>query len=271
MIQNNDLTFLIVSYDGYSDLWDNFFECKEKFWKDCPYEFVLANNTKQYKRNNVRVINCGKDAQWSTRTRIGLKSIETKYICFLLEDFFISSVIDNKKIENAIHIMKNNDIYYYKLMSLSKISTSYYDKTNKLRTIPTNLKYGISLLAAIWEKEYFLKLIGQDDYNPWKFEIERNLEVDNAADNTSLAGVYDERNILNICRMIVQGKYLPSSIEIMKNRGIIVDLSMRGVHSKLFEYKNRMKDKIFPLFRKNRLAMLVANYVGIETVTNKNK
>lgn len=268
---NNDLTFLLVSYDGYSDLWDNFFECKEKFWKDCPYEFVLANNTKQYKRDNVRVINCGKDAQWSTRTRMGLESIGTRYVCFLLEDFFISGFVDNEKIRNAVNVMDENDIPYYKLMSLSKISTPYFDKTNRLRIIPANLKYGVSLLAGIWEKDYFLKLIGWDNYNPWKFEIERNVEVDNAADNTSLAGIYDERNILNICHMIVQGKYLPTSVKVMKNRGIIVDFSLRGVHGRFFEYKNRIKDMIFPLFRKNRLAVFVANAVGIETVTNKNK
>lgn len=268
---NNDLTFLIVSYDGYSDMWNTFFECKEKYWNDCPYEFVLANNTIEYVRRDVRVINCGKDAQWSTRTRMGLEAINTQYVCFLLEDFFISEDVDNQKIERAVKIMRDNGINYYKLMSLSKIRTPYFDKANKIRTIPANLKYGISLLAAIWERQHFLSLIGPEDYNPWKFEIDRNVDVDNSRDDKSLVGVYDERNLLNICHMVVQGKYLPSAVSTMTKKGIIISTDKRGIHSTFFEKKNTLKDTFFPILRKSKLAGFIANIIGIETVTNKNK
>lgn len=267
----NDLTFLIVSYDGYADMWDAFFECKEKYWKDCPYEFVLSNNIIDYQRKNVRVINCGKDAQWSTRTRMGLEAISTKYVCFLLEDFFISEDVDNQKIERAVKAMKDNDINYYKLMSLSKINTPYFDRVNGLRTIPVNLKYGVSLLAAIWDRQHFLSLIGYEDYNPWKFEIDRNVDVDKSCDDKSLAGVYDERNILNICHMVVQGKYLPSAVSTMTKKGITIPTDRRGVHSVFFEKKNMLKDVLFPVLRKSKVADFVANIIGFETVTNKNK
>ena len=266
---DKNLTFLVVSYDGYSDMWDVFFECKEKFWKDCPYEFILANNTINYRREGVRVVNCGKNAQWSTRTRLGLEAINTPYVCFLLEDFFLSENIDNTLIEEAINLMKSDDIKYYKLLSLSKIKTSRYKNYSGLRVIPSDLKYGVSLLAAIWERKHFLEIIGPDDYNPWRFEIERNEETNNR--EGVIAGVYDERNILNICHMVVQGKYLPSAVRTMTKKNIKIPISTRGVHSVFFEFRNKLKDIFYPVFRKSKLLTCFADHVGINTVTKKNK
>ena len=117
----NNLTILVVSYDGYRDMWNDFFNCKKLNWPDCPYETVLANNIDDFQYEGVRVINCGKDAQWSTRTRKALEAINTKYVCFMLEDFFISKKVETTVIEDVLKTMETNEIKYYKLLSLSKL------------------------------------------------------------------------------------------------------------------------------------------------------
>lgn len=266
---SGDLTILIVSYDGYMDMWPMFFKCMHDNWPDCPYEVVLANNEASFEFDKVRVIHCGKDAQWSTRTRKALESISSKYVCFLLEDFFISKTVKTNEIKDVLQTMDSYSVKYYKLMSLSKIKTQYFNKERGERIIPSNLKYGISLLAAIWDRNYFLDLIGKEDYNPWRFEIDRNNEAE-VADDT-VCGIYNERNLLNICHMVVQGKYLPSSLKKMKNNGYNISFEARGVHSRFFEKKNRLKDVIYPIFRKSSFLMKMASFLGFETITNKNK
>lgn len=266
---SGDLTILIVSYDGYMDMWPMFFKCMHDNWTDCPYEVVLANNEASFEFDKVRVIHCGKDAQWSTRTRKALESISSKYVCFLLEDFFISKTVKTNEIKDVLQTMDSYSVKYYKLMSLSKIKTQYFNKERGERIIPSNLKYGISLLAAIWDRNYFLDLIGKEDYNPWRFEIDRNNEAE-VADDT-VYGIYNERNLLNICHMVVQGKYLPSSLKKMKNNGYNIPFEARGVHSCFFEIKNRLKDVIYPIFRKSSFLMKMASFLGFETITNKNK
>ena len=270
-LKNKDLTILVVSYDGYSDMWPDFFNCKKINWPDCPFETVIANNEKSFDFDNVRVINCGKSAQWSTRTRIALEAINTKYVCFLLEDFFISEKVDTSVINDVLTTMESNNLKYYKLMSLSKIATPYFDKHKGERTIPANLKYGVSLLAAIWDREYFLSLVGKEDYNPWRFEIERNQDAEAAGTDTTLCGLYNEKNILKICHMVVQGKYLPSSVKRMRSLGFDINVGERGCHSCFYEYKNSLKDKLYPLLRKSRIASSIAAALGVETVTSKNQ
>lgn len=265
---SGDLTILIVSYDGYMDMWPMFFKCMHDNWPDCPYEVVLSNNEAPFEFEKVRVIHCGKNAQWSTRTRIALESISSKYVCFLLEDFYISEPVNTKDIEDAVLTMNTNSINYYKLMSLSTIKTKYYNREKGERIIPSNLKYGISLLAAIWNKDYFLELIGKEDYNPWRFEIERNKDADNVSD--TLVGIYNEMNLLRICHMVVQGKYLPSALRKMKERGYLISLEERGSHSWSFEIKNRIKDRLYPMLRQSRLLMKIADWLGVDTITRKN-
>lgn len=226
----NDLTLLVVSYDGYSDMWNNFFKCKEIFWPDCPYDTVLANNTIPYERDGVKTINCGKDAQWSSRTRIALQEIKTKYVCFVLEDFYFSAPINTKDFEDAIQLMETDNIKYYKLLSFSDIETADYRGFSHLQQIPDNFPYGISLMSAIWDREFFLEKIGGGNYNPWKFEVDRLVEEKEKIGDTTV-GVYDNRNPLNICHMAVQGEYLPPAVKQMKKCGIDIDTTQRSVMS----------------------------------------
>ena len=41
MYNNSDLSIVVVSYDGYSDLWDDFFTLKNQNWANCPYPTYL--------------------------------------------------------------------------------------------------------------------------------------------------------------------------------------------------------------------------------------
>ena len=266
------MTILVVSYDGYSDLWDNFFKCKELYWRDCPYETVLANNKLEYKRDGVRVIHCGSDAQWSTRARTALKSIDSKYVCFLLEDFFISSFVDSSLVEGALNLMEQDSLKYYKLLSFSKIRTPQYKNKFGIKEIPNNLNYGVSLLAAIWEKDYFLEKIGEEDYNPWRFEADRNVESESASsDEKYIDKVYDSRNILNICHMIVQGKYIRRGVHVIAQKGINVDLSKRPVMtiSETFSYK--LKRFGSPIIRKYPFLRGLLKFVGFNSVEMDNR
>ena len=265
------LTLLLVSYDGYSDMWPTFFECKEKFWPDCPYPMVLANNEKGMDISNLRIINCGKDAQWSTRTRKALESIDTKYVLFLLEDLFISGVVKTEHIENALNLMDEDGIDYYKIMTFSKIKTPLYKGIDYLHRIPASLPYGVSLQAAIWEKNHFLEVVGKDDYNPWVFEIERLEEEQRTKEPEKLLGVFDSRNVLNICHMVVQGKYLPDSVAHMENVGIKVDTTLRETMSWKEDFIYTLKDFIAPFTDRHPRIRNFLRVIGPKSVVSKNQ
>lgn len=269
-MNDKDLTLLLVSYDGYGDMWPAFFECKEKFWPDCPYPLVLANNQRNYRAHNIRVINCGKDAQWSTRTRLALESVESKYVLFLLEDLFISGVVKTADLQAAIDLMEKDSLYYYKIMTFSKIRTKNYKGIDYLHEIPASWPYGISLQAAIWNREFFLNMVGKNDYNPWVFEVRRLEEEQSSKEPDKIVGVFDDRNILNICHMVVQGKYLPKSLKTIQSKGIHVDTKSRAIMSFYEDIIYSIKLKVSSFTDRHPLIRNLLRIIGPQSVARHN-
>lgn len=259
------LTIICVSCDEYADMWPNFFKCKQRYWPDCEFETVLVNNELIVDISGIKVINCGINAQWSTRTRMALEQINTKYVCFMLEDFWISKKVDNSLIAEVLNTMEDDGLKYYKLDSFSKIKTRHYKSTDHLYEIPSTLKYGISLLTAIWDREYFLQMLGKEDYNPWLFEASRNKEVAQSQ-TEKLLGVYDNRDILHICHMVVQGHYLPVSAKKMIKQGIVLNTEKRKVYCGIAYWKYRVKKAMsqYPNVKK------ILNILGWKSISDKN-
>lgn len=249
----NEMTILVASCDQYADIWDDFFACKEQNWPDCPFKTVLVTNHKIAENGDCETITCG-DTNWSTRIRLALEAINTKYVCFLMEDFLISEPVDTNEINNLVKMMDCDGLKYCKLCNGSPIKTAYYKEYRYVRVIPANYRYGISLMAAIWDRQFFIECLGTEDYSPWKFEFDRNQEAAVATDE--LAGVYDERNILHICQLVVQGKIMPAAVREMKRKNYRIRCQGRPILSFretfLFWLKNNMSElsKSVPMIKR---------------------
>lgn len=229
--KNSSMAILVIGFDGYSDLWDDYFGLLNKFWPNRKYPTFLSNNVLKPHYENVSVINCGHDAEWSRKVKLALEVIDNQYICLLLEDFFTGDVVINEEIDDAIEFISNNNVKYYKLNSFSKVNSSKYKKYKYLHTIPGNLPYGVSLQPAIWEKRFLEELLGNENYNAWKFEYARVKESLNKT-NFPLEGcVFDDRNILKIQHGVVQGQFLPPVVKYFEKRNYVLDTSKRKIMS----------------------------------------
>ena len=87
-MQTINCTILVMSSDGYEDCWSPFFQLKDKYWKDCPYETYVATETKDCKYAKTLKHNYPID-QWTTRIREALKEIKTKYVLLMVDDFLL--------------------------------------------------------------------------------------------------------------------------------------------------------------------------------------
>lgn len=267
----DDLTILVVSTKSYSDLWEGFFSCKENFWNDCPYHTVLSTDVNNYTRQGVEVISTGTYSEWSVRAKNALNKIKTKYVCFLLEDFYITKKVDTKKIEQALEIMKRDNIRHYKLFSLSKIKTPTYKENEYILTIPESLPYGLSLIAGIWEKDFFLQKIGNGIYNPWKFEVDRLEEEKKSNGSMRLVGLFDKRNILNITHMVVQGKYLRKSYKTISKINPSYLSNTRKKMSLIDALLYRSKSMLSDLKKNSHFVEYLLSPLNKYSVTSRNK
>lgn len=233
-----DVAVLIIGFDGYKDVWDSYFELLEKYWSDRPKTY-LATGELRPNYNNVTVISAGKDAEWSKKAMAALQQIEEEYVILLLEDFFTTTYVDNSKLMHIIKLMKENKLKYCRLLDQKKMKGQRFKGNKHIKIIPRNDKYGLCLEPAIWNKEFLKQLVGDENYNPWIFEmrlIQKQLHNKEYTDC-----IQDDSNILEITHGIVQSKYLPQAIRVFKKQNYEFDLKSREVLSFKDNFKYRLK------------------------------
>lgn len=229
------LSILVLSCDAYSDLWDDFFNLRDKYWNETSISWYLVTESKKYYRKNVNVINCGYELNWTGRLRHAVTTINTQYIGVFLEDYFITDYVDTDRIYNLLIEMHDSGVTYLNLGDVFNSIIGMKDKTyfkEGLIVIPQHKKYGISAAAAIWDCSFLLEKLGADDYSAWQFEIERCKE---AASLQGLGGflLCDEQKSFNVSELpvVIQGKFYPKTIRYFKNRGYSINTSTRGMMS----------------------------------------
>ena len=201
MIENNtsQLAILMLSCDKYSDLWDDFFNLKERFWPDCPYHCYLATDTKGYHREGVDVIHFGNIRTWTICAAKAIEQIKEPYIALFLEDAFIYKTIDTSIIEEnlSLFVKHKMDFLTMERNRMEKALTSEDRAAPHIWRINRHRKYGIDTSAAIWEKGFLRKALQKEDCNAWQFEVNYCKEAES---EEGLQGeiFFDDRQPFNI-------------------------------------------------------------------------
>lgn len=218
-MMNRDMTIVFIGFDGYSDMWDDCIRLYKKFWPDCPYKTLFVNNEKNVTWEGIEVLHAGQDAEWSRKVQLAIEKVDTPYICLLLEDFLVGKRIDTAQIKKTVSFIKEDNIRYFKLVNMSravKNTDPIYKGKKFLHVIPESDEYGVSLQAAIWNKEYLAELVGDENYNAWIFEFDRVKEAIGKPDAAKEGCIFDDRNIFNLKHGVVQSKYIPGTVKYFK-------------------------------------------------------
>ena len=238
----NDVSVLIIGFDGYKDVWDHDIELMNKYWPDRPRTY-LANSMLNPNYENVEIINAGSNSEWSKKVQVALNKIETTYVMLLLEDFFITDYVDNQQLESVMKMVETDGIKFYQiLVQLVKQSWEKgkpYKGNKEIIIIPSDKKYGINLQAAIWNKEFLRQTVGTGNYNAWEFEVNQLGTED--YNKEKIEYLIDTRNILNITHAVVQSKYLRSAKRKLRKLGIEISESERAQLCMLDNFKYELK------------------------------
>lgn len=268
----NDVSILVVGYDGYIDVWNHFFELMNKYWSERPKTYLATSElTPHY--DSVEVIPAGKNTEWSKRASVALEKIETPYVILMLEDFFISDYVDNDLVRASLKLVEENQIKFYQIL-VQLIKQSWekgkpYKGNKHIHIVPRNKKYGINLQAAIWNTDFLREKIGDGNYNAWKFEMNQ-LETENYNDK-KIEYLIDDRNILNITHTIVQSQYLRSAIRKMEKINHHIDPSERKILSKKEDFKYNLKLFMYSVTPKalTKPAKMIGKMMKIDFVTDR--
>lgn len=222
-----ELSLLIVSCDKYSDLWPYFFRFVEIHWPDCPFPMWLGANHQVWPGKQAQTICVGDDRSWALNLRAMLEKVETPWVIFLLEDFFLVQDVSTRKLQTALSVAQREDADCLRVAVSERASVvdpgtvREYDGV-AIGVFPKGTSYRISTQAAIWKKRTLLTLL-DDSYSAWDFE-HVGTQVAERLDLT-IMGVAEP--IVKYRHAVERGKWLPQGVENCKRAGLTIDYSKR--------------------------------------------
>lgn len=234
---NNKVTVLINSCDLYKSAWEPFLELFLIQWPDCPYDFVINSETLDYtgKIKNVKAVHPDDKAMtWTQRFRYVLNHIESEYILFFIEDYFVLKPVNTRVFEHAVKVMDENpNVGMISLASTQKTGIKTYDyEDNDFYSRKIDEKNLIWCRTNLYRKDYLLKLL-RDHETIWNFESYASyramklpyiiLQQNNNSPETFTFSVKVENGI-----GITRRKWLKGNIDLFKEYNIDVDFDELG-------------------------------------------
>lgn len=217
---------VVISFDGYKDLWDIFFKCYEKFFPDCTLPIYLITNNEVPDYPHVTVVTTGTEISWSYRVRNALDRIPEDTLLVLLEDYFLWKETDSEKIEELFRIFLEN---HYDYLRVIPIPAQHKKKPHGAYMLDSSALYGVNLQAAIWKKSYLQKLLYNDNFSAWEFEARQK-----TASPVRIEGKCATLNYVGLDYLngVIQGKWYPRTIKELKKCGILVSTDHRPMIKK---------------------------------------
>lgn len=239
-----DCTILVNSCDKYEDAWDPFFRILKMQWPECEqYKIILNTETKVYNCDflNVETVCGGKERTWSQRLRFAVSHIETDYLLYMLEDFFLLEKVSNESFLEALELIKKGEIGYIGLKyQKNREYRNPADEDNSIRFIEKDKVVSvnrINSMTALWDKKWLLNII-RDHETPWEFELygsersrrtpEKVLIINNS--DGVCPCVFNYNVDIHHGHGITGGKWLPKNIELFDKYGISVDFEKLGIN-----------------------------------------
>jgi hypothetical protein len=149
----------------------------KKYWKELDFpivlntEFSIYDNSYGVESTRSHEGVTDRKLTWSECLIVALNKIDTEFVIYMQEDYFIDSPVDHRSILSFLTMMEGNkNLKYIGLTNIGNKSPfmKYYD--DRLLLVSQNSRYRISTQAAIWRKDTLLSYLVANE-NGWMFEI----------------------------------------------------------------------------------------------------
>jgi glycosyltransferase involved in cell wall biosynthesis len=164
---------LVVSSDGYRDLWLPFFRLFRQYWPDCPFPVYLGAQTASADVPEVQTLHAGPGESWSGSLRCFLNQLDCENVLLLLEDFFLCDTVSTGKVLDQIAVLRKLEGTVLRLHPNPRptISLGEWPGIGEQHRLAP---FRVSLQASIWNREDLLGLL-KDGESAWEFELKGTL------------------------------------------------------------------------------------------------
>ena len=177
--RTSKISILVSSCDKYQEAWFPFFSFFSKYWPTCHYPKYLLTETMSFSGDMVTTINSDKKA-WSSRLLDALCRIDSEYILFFLDDFFLMKPVKTEVLDQYVGYMeRDKDISVIYLKSIAN-QHRQSEKYSGLIEMEKGKKYYVNFQAALWRRTAFIDAL-LPNLSPW--DIEENAKWERGEGN----------------------------------------------------------------------------------------
>ena len=231
----NNVTLVVSSTDSYSDMWDPFFKLLKKYWDpQCPIVLSTDSRSYSYPGLNIQTMQLFKPDEnpvWSKRLMRHLERIDTDYIIMILDDFFITGPVDEKKIEQCIQWMDADTQITCFNFHCAHYDTNLPCQYDGFLEKPQRSKYKMNCQAALWRRKSLLKDMREHE-NPWNFE---NLGSQRSWRYKDQKFYQADKDVIVIPYCMpggaaAHGKWEQNAVELNEKEDLGIDFAVRGIN-----------------------------------------
>lgn len=214
------IAVVVSSCDSYFELWAPFEHLFWRFWPDCPHQVYLVSNERGYTSPRFRNLRVGEDVSWSDNLMSAVNQLHTPYILLLLDDLFLSAVVDQSALSTITKWAIASEANYVSLYSSPRPPVR---TTSLVGSLPKRSCYRVSTMATLWRKSVLQSLLRPGE-SAWEFEIKGTIRSDEFDSFYSTVAPH-----FALINCVVKGRWHPAALKAVRNLGVDPDVTVRGV------------------------------------------
>lgn len=283
MIDNqNKLTLLINSCDGYRDTWELFFSALEEYWEKHPKVILNTESNQDLSFKNVLISYLSPQESnfpWAKRLKKSVDKVQTELVLLTFDDYILESYVDNDEISKVIELMEKNEniavVYLIHTdLDIEEVTLLQGNSQNKYYKIKDRTPFKLNSAPAIWRKSCLKNFTG-DIEDPWAWEVFGTYKTYDSkylfytvSETDKDVYPYDYKK----GGAIYRSKWVKSVVEdkILKY-GLSIDINTRGYIEDAAPIKRSLKWKIGFLLQGMRMVDFKMYYFFRDTIKAKLK
>ena len=174
-IAGGSCALLVVSCDGYSDLWAPFFTLLRRHWPDCPFPVYLGSGRLDGGQVGVTTLFSEGGRDWSCCVRDYLGQLPHEHVLLMLDDFFLRRTVPTVKVLECLESAIAHNATMVRLIPRPG-PTDRLSSTTLIGECAIGLPYRVSTQAAIWNRSKLRELLCLGE-SIWEFEHNSNQRI----------------------------------------------------------------------------------------------
>jgi hypothetical protein len=233
----NQLTVMVHTTDTFEDCWQPFFKLLKYYWPCRRAEVLLNTQFKEFQSgdSSIRSAQVGNPSRfdlkrsWSCRLLAGLQQVDTPYVLYLQEDYFLNAPVDSEMLLRCLREIDKGNADYVGFYC-SEPESTLNPVNDALALVPQKANYRLCTQAGLWRKSTLIKYTIPGE-SVWQWERYGSRRAHRGSERF----LCTRRNIPSVFPYIptgvVRGRwYAPAVVDLFAKHGISVDFSKRGFY-----------------------------------------